>query len=309
MTYDDWEGQRRVAELRLTCIEGDAFEHEVQSILKMLWQEDFTKTIPMGSRGDLKCDGFRRSTGTVYQCYGPRYGQVNVNEALSKINTDFRGAIDLWGDQIKEWKLVVNVYADRIPSEIVREIARLSKDLRVKAAPVDRTDLLNIIKGLTNADRVELYGSAHSPMQLHYVTHDRKLYDQLRGLLGSSGVIRFLDEQDMGYGHEVGRIKGLWQFVDEWRGPDFRFIDDQLEGIRLQTIDVAGKYQIVHAENMSLVEGRYTMNVSPGIGPEFNDAEHRRLTQVKALMHGMASQIVSLYNELIHMGKLRLPPS
>lgn len=309
MTYDDWEGQRRVAELKLTRIDGDAFEHEVQSILKILWREDFTRTIPMGSRGDLKCDGFRHSTGTVYQCYGPRYGQVNVAEALSKIDTDFRGAQDLWGKHLKEWNFVVNVYADRIPSEIVREIARLSEDLRVTATLVDRDDLLNIIKGLPLADRVALYGSPHSPMQSHHATHDRKLYDQLRGLLGSSGVIRFLDEQDMGYGHEVGRIKVLWQFVDEWRGPDFRFIDDHLEGIRLRVMEVASEYQIVHAENMSLVDGRYTMNVSPGIIPDFNDAEHRRLTQVKALMHGMASQIVSLYNELIYMGKLRLPPN
>lgn len=309
MTYDDWEVQRHVAELRLTRIDGDAFEHEVQSILKMLWQEDFTRTIPMGSRGDLKCDGFRHSTGTVFQCYGPRYGQVNVVEALSKIDTDFRGAKDLWGRQLKEWRFVVNAYADRMPSEIVREIARLSEELNVTAAPLDRADLLKIIKGLPFADRIALYAPPHSPKPSHHAAHDIRLYDQLRGLLGSSGVIRFLDEQDMGYGHEVGRIKGLWQFVDEWRGPEFRFIDDHLEGIRLRLMEVANEYQIVHAEHMSLNDGRYTMNVSPRIVPEFDDAEHRRLTQVKALLHGKASQIVSLYNELIYMGKSRLPPS
>ena len=307
MTYDDWEGQRHFAELRLTHIDGDAFEREFQSILKMLWKEDFTKTIPMGSRGDLKCDGFRRSTGTVYQCYGPRYGQVNVAEALLKINTDFRGAKDHWGKELKGWRFVANVYADRIPSEIVREIACLSDELGVPAAPLDRVDLLNIIKGLPYADRVELYGSAHPLVQSHHAAHDINLYDQLRALLGSSGVIKFLEEQDMGFGHEIGKISGLWRFVDEWRSPDFRFIDNDLEGIRLRIIEVASEYRSVHGENMSLDNGRYIMNVSPGIIPELDDSEHHRLTQVKALIHGMANQIVGFYNELIYMGKLRLP--
>lgn len=123
----DWEWQNSAATIKLSEIDGDAFEDEVQSILKSLWRDDFTPTIPMGSRGDLKCDGYRHSTATVYQCYGPRYGQVNVNEAINKINDDFRLAKNHWKNAIKEWKFVVNVYKDKLPSELLREIVKISE--------------------------------------------------------------------------------------------------------------------------------------------------------------------------------------
>ncbi len=90
MNGHDWEWQRLKAESELKDLDGDAFETRFQEVAKLLWKEDFIPTIPMGRRGDLKCDGFRTSTGTVYQCFGPRYGQTNVEAALAKIGEDFR---------------------------------------------------------------------------------------------------------------------------------------------------------------------------------------------------------------------------
>lgn len=90
----DWEWQAMILRLRLTEIDGDEFESFFQSIGKALWGPTFKPTIPMGRRGDLKCDGWRSDVGHVYQCYGPRYGQANVNDALQKLNEDFRGAKD-----------------------------------------------------------------------------------------------------------------------------------------------------------------------------------------------------------------------
>lgn len=119
----DWEWQRLRAESELKDLEGDAFETRFQAIAKSLWQEDFTPTIPMGRRGDLKCDGFRSSTGTVYQCFGPRYGQANVDDALAKIDEDFRGAKAHWDSRLREWKFVVNLYRDKFPRN---SCARLS---------------------------------------------------------------------------------------------------------------------------------------------------------------------------------------
>jgi hypothetical protein len=92
----DWEWQAMMIRLRLTEIDGDAFESFFQDIGKALWGSAFQPTIPMGVRGDLKCDGWRADVGYVYQCYGPRYGQANVNETLKKVEEDFRGAKDHW---------------------------------------------------------------------------------------------------------------------------------------------------------------------------------------------------------------------
>jgi hypothetical protein len=143
MNEIEWRWQKITAESELKDLDGDAFENRFQSIAKKLWKTDFSSPIPMGSRGDLKCDGFRHSTGTVYQCYGPRYGRANIDDALNKIDEDFRGAKNHWGDELLEWKFVYNLYRDKVPSHIVLKIAQLSRELGVPAAPFSRSDILD----------------------------------------------------------------------------------------------------------------------------------------------------------------------
>jgi hypothetical protein len=167
----DWEWQRLRAESELKDLEGDAFETRFQSVAKSLWQADFLATIPMGRRGDLKCDGFRISTGTVYQCYGPRYGQANVDHALAKVEEDFRGAKECWGAGLREWKFVVNLYRDKLPSELVRKIAQLSKELEVPAGPLTRSDILDLIKGLPADERLWVYGRAPRATDMARITY------------------------------------------------------------------------------------------------------------------------------------------
>lgn len=167
----DWEWQRLRAESELKDLEGDAFETRFQSIAKSLWGSDFTPTIPMGRRGDLKCDGFRASSGTVYQCYGPRYGQVNVEDALSKIEEDFRGAKEHWGSRLRDWRFVVNVYRDKVPSHLVRKIEQLAAELEVSAGPLVRSDVLDLIKSLRAEERIRLYGRAPRAVDMARITY------------------------------------------------------------------------------------------------------------------------------------------
>ena len=167
----DWEWQRLRAESELKDLEGDAFETRFQAIAKSFWQEDFTPTIPMGRRGDLKCDGFRSSTGTVYQCYGPRYGQANVDDALVKIDEDFHGAKAHWDTRLREWKFVVNLYRDKLPSELVRKIEQLAEELDVPAGPLTRSDILELIKSLPADERVRLYGRAPRATDMARITY------------------------------------------------------------------------------------------------------------------------------------------
>ena len=88
----DWAWQEMRLQVQLRDIDGDAFETLFQNIGKAIWGSAFDPTIPMGRRGDLKCDGWRGDVGYVYQCYGPRYGQADVNEALKKVEEEFQGS-------------------------------------------------------------------------------------------------------------------------------------------------------------------------------------------------------------------------
>jgi hypothetical protein len=154
----DWKWQAMHLRLRLGDIDGDAFETLFQDIGKALWGHGFHATIPMGKRGDLKCDGWRPDVGYLYQCYGPRYGQMDVNAALKKVNEDFRGAKDHWGDLLKKWWFVVGLYKEKIPSEISRLLAKLSKELGVPSDVLHRSHIVDLARGIDADKRAEMFG-------------------------------------------------------------------------------------------------------------------------------------------------------
>eukprot|EP00456_Euglypha_rotunda_P040050 TRINITY_DN30897_c0_g1_i6.p1 TRINITY_DN30897_c0_g1~~TRINITY_DN30897_c0_g1_i6.p1 ORF type:complete len:132 (+),score=10.92 TRINITY_DN30897_c0_g1_i6:336-731(+) len=126
-------------------------------------------------------------------------------------------------------------------------------------------------------------------------------------LLGRGGLIKFLDEQDMGFGHAIGRISNLWRFVDEWKNPELEFIDGTIDNIRFRMVEKANEYRNVHCAYMSERGDMYVMNILPGKMPEFDQSDLDRLTKMKRHIHGLASEFVSLYAEFVRMGKLRLP--
>lgn len=168
----DWEWQKIRLDNDLMKIDGDAFETRFQAIAKARWGTDFQPSIPMGSRGDLKCDGYRQSTGTVFQCFGPRYGQVNVDDALGKIADDFAGARAHWGDLLKEWVFVVNVYRDKVPAELIQAVAQLEADSGVATRLLNRTDIAAIAEALPPLKRKELWGHAPQPAEMVRITYE-----------------------------------------------------------------------------------------------------------------------------------------
>jgi hypothetical protein len=154
----DWAWQEMRLIVRLGNIDGDAVETLFQDIGKALWGTAFHPTIPMGRRGDLKCDGWRSDVGHVYQCYGPRYGQADVNDALKKIKEDFRGAKGHWKSLLKKWWFVVGLYRDKVPSEIPRLMAQLTDELNVPSDILHRGDIVTLARGIEAGLRAKMFG-------------------------------------------------------------------------------------------------------------------------------------------------------
>jgi hypothetical protein len=169
----DWEWQRLKLTVYLSEVDGDAFESLFQKIAKALWGPAFQATIPMGSRGDLKCDGFHLKTGYVYQCYGPRYGRVDVEDALKKIRQDFIGAKNHWQSVMTQWNFVVSLYRGKTPSEIVRLVKELSIELETPAEILHGDDLVQLVRGITPEVRRSMFGAPPLPEDmLRRVTYE-----------------------------------------------------------------------------------------------------------------------------------------
>lgn len=85
---------------------GKAFEVFFARAMAHGFVGDFEPVRPYGPNGDLKCDGYRPSDGTVFQSYAP--DTTKLAELLGKIDQDFRGAMAHWGDKMRRWEFVHN---------------------------------------------------------------------------------------------------------------------------------------------------------------------------------------------------------
>jgi hypothetical protein len=97
---------QNLAEKRLLDHEGQAFEDFFVDVARRCWGADFEPIRAYGKHGDLKCDGRRISSGTIYQCYAPR--RADSAKVHTKITVDFGGALDVWKAKMKEWAITIN---------------------------------------------------------------------------------------------------------------------------------------------------------------------------------------------------------
>jgi hypothetical protein len=104
-----------------------AFQNFFVDVGKYRWGPDFEGRRPQGPIGDKKCDGYRPSTRTVFQCYAPRI--MDAKLLTSKIEEDFNGALEHRATTpMKSWILVHNDH-DELPTtahELISARARLA---------------------------------------------------------------------------------------------------------------------------------------------------------------------------------------
>ncbi|WP_156338289.1 ABC-three component system protein [Chondromyces crocatus] len=105
--------------------QGTAFQDFFADMMDAVHPSDFERVRPYGNHGDLKCDGYLRSRGLVFQVYAPR--EMKLPALKRKISVDFNGAKKHWKKEMRGWVLVHND-ADGLPAEAVK----LLEDLRTQ---------------------------------------------------------------------------------------------------------------------------------------------------------------------------------
>lgn len=117
---------------------------------------DFDPVRPYGNQGDMKCDGFRISTGTVFQCYAP--DSMQQSALIEKIDADFLGALTSWPNDMREWIFVHN---DRrgLPPQAVQHLNSLRRQHASIGIEVwSEPKLLELTMGLNLSSLQALFG-------------------------------------------------------------------------------------------------------------------------------------------------------
>jgi hypothetical protein len=89
-----------------TAQQGTAFQDWFVRLAGHAFGADFEEVRPYGFEGDLKCDGRRVSTKSIFQCYAP-YLMRDI-ELIAKVDKDFHGARAHWAAEMAEWIFVHN---------------------------------------------------------------------------------------------------------------------------------------------------------------------------------------------------------
>lgn len=120
---------------------------------------DFEAVRPYGPQGDLKCDGRRRSTDTVFQCYAP-HGMTDTL-LIRKIKDDFHGALANW-ENMAEWVFVHND-SRGLPPMVVKYLDSLRSEYpQVKIDTWSEAQLQRLIERLDLPAMETLFGPAPS---------------------------------------------------------------------------------------------------------------------------------------------------
>lgn len=97
---------------------------------------NFQPVKPQGRYGDRKNDGFDQKAGVFYQVYAPEDLRFKEDDAVEKLETDFKGVYSYWagkGFTFNEFYYVVNdKYAGNYPT-LINAIFQISTSQKIKS--------------------------------------------------------------------------------------------------------------------------------------------------------------------------------
>lgn len=183
MTIDHFEFKFYAALARNELLkrQGTAFQDFFVEVAHHSWSPDFEGRRPQGSVGDKKCDGYRPSDETVFQCYAPR--QMLPRPLCSKIKEDYFGALrHCPTTPISKWTLVHNDH-EQLPTEAHELILKLRRRVaRISIDVIGPENLLQLIMALPTERLMLLFPHGLSGKDLRAISY--RDIDELIGSLG-----------------------------------------------------------------------------------------------------------------------------
>ena len=165
--------------LKLRQSSGDAFQDFHSDVMEKLHGRDFVRIRAFGALGDKGCDGYLKSSGVIFQCYGAVNGDKNkVGYLISKMETDFGKARSKVSDIMMEWKMVHNL-VDGLPIDAVQTLDKLEQgNPEIQFSFYGLESFENDIDALTDGQKMELLG----PVATNKDAQDLQV-DELKSLI------------------------------------------------------------------------------------------------------------------------------
>lgn len=158
---------RIALELRLRQNHGDAFQDFFSIVMGQLHGDDFVRVRPFGALGDKGCDGYLKSSGQLFQCYGALNGESSqVAKMTQKMSVDFGKALTKLTAIMREWHMVHNLI-EGIPIEAILALKALEDaNPKIKFGFIGLEGLVERVFKLTHQQISGLLGPAATQTDL-----------------------------------------------------------------------------------------------------------------------------------------------
>ena len=148
---------------------GQAFQDLFSKIMELKYPGAFVRIRPWGRSGDQKNDGWLVDEGVIFQVYAPN--ELRERDTLAKIEEDFLGALESWGDRFHEWVFVHNSSHGLAPN-----VSKMLFDLGREHSKTTRAwgfqELSDVVFSMGEDRLEELFGSAPSEGDLSSIGYD-----------------------------------------------------------------------------------------------------------------------------------------
>ncbi|MCQ3814879.1 MAG: hypothetical protein KTU85_10765 [Acidimicrobiia bacterium] len=151
-----WWGLR--FQVRFLKETGDGFEDFIRDIMRLRFPDEYTSVKPAGREGDWKNDGLLTNQRRLLQVYAPE--GFDKRKTLAKINADYSGAVDAWGDLFDTWTFVTNSDPGLPPYAVARLQELSDGDGPHKCEAWDYGQLRRLAFELDDEGLTELLGAA-----------------------------------------------------------------------------------------------------------------------------------------------------
>lgn len=151
---------RNMFHLQIYEADGQKFEDIFSKIMNHKYI-DFRQVCPYGNIGDKKNDGWIESEYTYFQVYAPFDIMKNINIAIGKVNTDFKGLFQNWNhlNKIKKFYFVLNDKFKGSPPQLQQELLSIKDEFNLEVAAVyTPKDLEKILFSLSDDVIISIIG-------------------------------------------------------------------------------------------------------------------------------------------------------
>lgn len=139
---------------------GNTFQEFFEKLMGFAYKADFMACRPWGNQGDHKNDGFLKSERQLFQVYAPN--EMKEAQAIKKIQEDFEGAKEYWGELFDKWAFVHNA-VDGLPPHVQKILLNFEKENPgIKLEPWGLEELRVVFRRLSLEDRQTWFGLAPS---------------------------------------------------------------------------------------------------------------------------------------------------